>query len=254
MPSHANNPIRVCVFGDSHYAAWRQALNDELVDLDGIDLEFWGHVGQRFRYLAWKNEQIEPVDEFTENRFAKFNEKQRRVLDPKDFDVLIFAGCRLTTTRLFAQIMHCNMAPEAFATKTAINEIIGYHLRGEVTYHFARKTVKSGKARVLFSPVSFDIEGMDGSELPEFPAAAQAGISDRDLAWDMVQHVMSRDGIDLVRQPEKTVTNGYLTRREYAANLDPERNDRTHKNAAFGELVFNAALQQIREMRARDEF
>ena len=71
---------RFCIFGDSHYACLKQAEMQGLVDVSGIDLEYWGHVGGRFRYLEARDGAIYPKDDFTAMRFAKFNAKGRTFL------------------------------------------------------------------------------------------------------------------------------------------------------------------------------
>ena len=60
---------RLCIFGDSHYACLKQAEVQGLVDVSGVDLEYWGHVGGRFRYLEVRDGAIHPIDDFTA-RFA----------------------------------------------------------------------------------------------------------------------------------------------------------------------------------------
>ena len=96
---------RFCIFGDSHYACLKQAEMQGLVDVSGIDLEYWGHVGGRFRYLEARDGAIYPKDDFTAMRFAKFNAKGRTFLPAADFDVILVMGARVYIWRLFQRVL-----------------------------------------------------------------------------------------------------------------------------------------------------
>ena len=56
---------RLAVFGDSHYACLRLAHGQGLVDLSALDVEYWGHVGKRFRALDFRDGAIHPTDPVT---------------------------------------------------------------------------------------------------------------------------------------------------------------------------------------------
>ncbi len=71
MLSLSDRVPRVCIFGDSHHATWRVALKEGLVRTDEMEIEFWGHTGQRFRYLMWEEGRIRAADDYTARRFAR---------------------------------------------------------------------------------------------------------------------------------------------------------------------------------------
>lgn len=244
MPSQ--NP-RLCIFGDSHMAAPKEALNQGLVDTSGIDIEFWGNIGRRFRFLTWKNERIEPLDTFTAHRFSKFNEKQRTVLAAEDFDMVLFSGCRLSLYKLFPELLHRRKAPQQWISAGVQRRIIADFLRGFPPYQFARNFAKQGKTAPVFAPISFETEGF-GTTVPEkFSAANLANKKDRTAIWDVIDSVMAEDGVGLLRQDERTVVQGCRTKASYAVDNYIEKQDPTHKNAKYGALVLNATLSALRK-------
>ncbi|WP_208348277.1 hypothetical protein [Pseudaestuariivita rosea] len=243
MPSPSKP--RLCVFGDSHYAAVKRAVDEQLVDTSGVDLEFWGHAGNRFRFLEWKDDCIRPIDDFTAKRFAKFNEKQRRFLDPRDFDAIVFVGSRLRTTRVFALLLDARLSDDKFLSQQLEHEIVRHHLEGELTYHFARN-IAALNVRVLFSPVSFDIKSTPNDAADVYAKALAAKETDRRGVWKIVAHEMGQDGIELIPQRAVTVTDGCFTKAKYATDRYVERNDYTHKNAAYGALVFQDVLKVLK--------
>jgi len=85
---------RFCIFGDSHYACLRQAQRQGLVDMSGLEVEHWGHVGGRFLFLELRDGAIHPKDDFTAARFARFNEKARTFLPADAFDAILVMGAR----------------------------------------------------------------------------------------------------------------------------------------------------------------
>ena len=82
---------RIAIFGDSHYACLRLAHVQGMVNLSAYEVEYWGHVGKRFRLLEFRDGAIHPMDEMTAQRFAKFNEKGRTFLPAAEFDCLTSA-------------------------------------------------------------------------------------------------------------------------------------------------------------------
>ena len=198
MPSPVN---RLCVFGDSHFACVRIAVDKGLVDTSGVDVEFWGNIGKQFRHLTWRNGQVEPMDDFTAQRFAKTNEKGRIVLNGADFDAIFFMGCRIDVHRLFPEALHRRRTPELRLSAGVERRWFADFIRRQPPYHFARNFAAQADTRVLLAPVPFDTE--------------------------------------------QTVVNGCCTDPQYAVQKHIERDDRTHKNPAYGALILTEALERL---------
>ncbi|MEM9577388.1 MAG: hypothetical protein AAF999_10290 [Pseudomonadota bacterium] len=237
---------RVCVFGDSHFACAKLALDAGLVDTRGIDLEFWGNIGTRFRHLTWRNGQVEALDDFTASRFAMTNAKGRRSLCARDFDAIFFMGCRIDVCRLFPEALHRRRTPALHTSDGVLKRWFGDFMRRQPPYQFAQAFAAQQQAAILVAPVSFDTDGFEHTIPEAFQNARAAQRSDRQVLWNIVDTLMAEDQIALLPQPEETVVAGCCTHPRYAVAHHVDRKDKTHKNSAYGALILNEALDRLR--------
>lgn len=248
MPSRKPH---LCIFGDSHYAAVRSAYANGLVDTTGIEIEFWGNTGNRIRELHWNNDQIEPMDDFTARRFAKFNEKGRKTLSARDFDMVLFVGCRLRVSHLFPEFLHRLRTPAQALSSGIMSRVISDFLRVTPTYQFAANFAAQKKARIVFAPLFFEIDEAPNVIPDHFHAAANADKNDRKIIWDMIDKVMTEDGITLIRQDESTVVNGCYTDLAFAIENYEKKPDYHHKNDKFGALILKEAIEIFKKQPKR---
>jgi hypothetical protein len=241
---------RFCIFGDSHYACLRQAEAQGLVDVTGVELEYWGHVGGRFRYLEARDGAIHPVDDFTAMRFAKFNAKGRRSLPAADFDVILVMGARVYVWRLFLSLLGA-LAEGPFLSRGLQRRILTDGLRGQSGYRLARGLAESGTASILLARTAYytvseqrtaalSVPGMAGliaDRLPEF--------------WATLEETAAEDGIRLLRQPDQTVVQGMLTDATFAIADHAAKQDYEHHNAAYGAIVLSRVMEIARQVPRR---
>jgi hypothetical protein len=236
---------RLCIFGDSHYACLKQAEVQGLVDVSGVDLEYWGHVGGRFRYLEFRDGAVHPIDDFTARRFAKFNAKGRMFLPAADFDWVLVVGARVYVWRLFHQILR-GMAEGPFLSSGLMRRILTDGLRAQAGYRLALGLAGTGTARVLLSPIAYYTADRDRFADVMTPAMAALVPDQVPLFWDILDGLAAEDGITLLRQPEETVTAGMFTDEAYAVAGHVEKRDYEHHNAAYGALVLSQAVRLVR--------
>jgi hypothetical protein len=234
---------RLAVFGDSHYACLRRAHGLGIVDVSGIDLEYWGHVGGRFNFLEFRDGAIHPTDDYTAHRFAKFNAKSRRCLPAADFDMVLCVGSRTHMGPLFREFLSIG-ASGPFITSGLKKRMIRDHLHTRIGYRLARGLASVGQAKIVMSAVAF----------PTFnPAVATpdsvrtSSASDRAAIWQMVVEVAAADGITLIPQPDDTVVDGVFTKPDYAVDDYIAKNDFAHHNPAYGALIYARALAILRD-------
>ena len=151
---------RLCIFGDSHYACLKQAEVQGLVDVSGVDLEYWGHVGGRFRYLEFRDGAVHPVDDFTARRFAKFNAKGREFLPARDFDTIHVTGARVYVWKLFHQVLR-GLTQGPFLSSGLARRILTDGLRGQAGYQLSAGLASTGTARVVLSPIAYYTADLD---------------------------------------------------------------------------------------------
>jgi hypothetical protein len=240
---------RFCIFGDSHYACLKQAELQGLVDMSGLTVEHWGHVGSRFLHLEFRDGAIHPKDDFTARRFAKFNEKGRVFLPAADFDAILVMGARSYLLAPFQMLLRAR-CHGPFVSDGLQRRILGDALRRQMGYRLAMGLAQTGTARVLMAPTSFPTEGhsLATSLTPEMQAT---GPDARAEIWAMAVAAAAEDGITLIPQPEETVVQGMLTHGDYAVDGYREKKDLAHRNAAYGALILDRALAIVRHGTAR---
>jgi hypothetical protein len=240
---------RLCIFGDSHYACLKQAHVQGLVDVSGVDLEYWGHVGSRFRFLEVRDGAIHPLDDFTARRFAKFNEKGRSFLPASDFDLIHVTGARVYVWGLFVRVLSA-LGEGPFVSSGLVRRMLADGLRGQSGYRLAAGLAAAGQARILLSPVAFYTAippQHAGAIGPEMAALIPAHLP---RFWALLEEIAAKDGITLLPQPEGTVTEGLYTDPAYAVADHLARGDYEHHNAAYGALILARAVALARQGRA----
>jgi hypothetical protein len=240
---------RLCIFGDSHYACLKQAEVQGLVDVSGVELEYWGHVGGRFRYLEFRDGAIHPLDDFTARRFAKFNANGREVLPARDFDVIHVTGARVYVWGMFNQILR-GLAAGPFLSSGLVRRILVDGLQGQAGYRLARGLAATGTARVLLSPIAFYTA--DPARFAEVVSPEMVALIPEKVPefWAVLEEVAAGDGIELLRQPEETVTGGLFTDEAYAVVNHVTKRDFEHHNAAYGALILSRAVDLARRGQA----
>jgi hypothetical protein len=238
---------RLAIFGDSHYACLKAAFDAGLVDLpDQVDLEFWGHVGGRFRQLGFADGAITPSDDYTAERFAKFSTRNRKTLPMRDFDTVFFMGCRISTFSFFAGLIR--EARRGVHISAGLRRRIFRDYLASIPYYaIAREAAAVQAARIILMPVSFPTwaPGLDQKYAPSFPEAQSTRPEERGLFWAEMEAVMAADGITLLPQAEDTVTEGLFTKLDFAVEGYETKPDVVHRNTGFGAQVFAALLETL---------
>jgi hypothetical protein len=240
---------RFCIFGDSHYACLKQAEIQGLVDISGVELEHWGHVGGRFLHLEYREGAIHPKDDFTARRFAKFNEKGRSFLPAADFDAILVMGARTYVIRPFVQMLQWARGG-GFASRGLKTRFAKDHLHRQLGYRLAMGLAATNTARVLMAPTSFQTV-KTGPEAPVSPDAVVASADDRAEIWRIIVDAAAADGITMIPQPEATMTEGLLTRADFAVADHERKGDYAHRNAAYGALILEQVMPIVRGISRR---
>jgi hypothetical protein len=236
--------LRFCVFGDSHIACIKHALDEGLLDLQGIELEFWGAPGPQFRDLHFVDGQLVGTTEAARDNLAKINPARSAALVPQDFDGFLFIGCRLRLSELLVPLLQNQAGKPGYVSAAVRDLMLTRWLEGCRWYRAAREFAK--ERPVYFSPAGFLNEGVLSEDELASAINAEATAAERSALWQLMEVAMAGDAIQLLRQPEETVTRGALTARSYATTLGVQDDDAVHKNGAYGALILNQALAQLR--------
>ena len=236
--------LRFCVFGDSHIACVKQALNEGLLNLDGIALEFWGAPGPQFRDLHYKDGRLVGAGDAALESLAKINPARAEGLDPKDFDGFLFIGCRLRSSDFVVPVLASQPGRPGYLSQAVRSLMLDRWLEGCRWYRAAREFAKTRP--VYFSPAGFLNDGVLSEDEIAKSVNTEASEAERAAIWGDVAAAMTQDDIRLIRQPEETVIRGGLTRAEFVTHLGDQADDSVHKNGAYGALILNHALGDLR--------
>ena len=234
----------IAIFGDSHYACLRLAHGQGLVDLSAHDVEYWGHVGKRFRMLEFRDGAIHPKDDLTAQRFAKFNEKGRTFLPAADFDDIVFVGCRIDIARVFTGLIDAHMQG-TYLSLGLRHAIVRHRLHGLAAYGMAIEMAALGRARIWLHPITMFGQGAKDYDSFITQAMLDATAEARDAVWQVVHDVTAQDGVRLLRQLDHTYAEGVYTDRAYLVDGHAQSNDYTHRTAAYGALVWGQIIAAL---------
>lgn len=236
MPS-PHEQQRICILGDSQLGSVRHALTQGLTTPpDGAEVEFWGAGGPSFRLIDWRKGAIRATGKALETALS-INGQGRDHISPGDFDCVIFYGARLRTAEFFGPYAHWaaehGHLPSAAVLQAAARDFM---IRAR-PYRLAGLLAAKGCAAV-FVPSPFYTKGVTdmaarGRFFDHYPGADRLSAQHRSALWAAMQAVAAADGVTLVPQPDETVTDGVLTREEFAVEGAVESGDNGHKSPAF---------------------
>lgn len=243
MPSR--DRVSICVYGDSHIACIKHALDESLVTAPEGGLEFWGASGPAFRGIHLKGGRLQPLTDEARAQVQMISETGRESLEPEDFDVFLFVGSRLRAQSYIVPMLWRLQDDAGFLSQAVRDAVLERWLTGCRSYRAARAFAATGKTRVFFSPASFLNDQVLDAKVVARSINQQATAAQRADLWDGVARRMDQDGVGLIAQPEETVTRGCLTRIEFASSRATELQDPVHKNGAFGALILKELFARL---------
>jgi hypothetical protein len=241
---------RLCIFGDSHYACLRQAEAEGLADLSGVELEYWGHVGSGFRFLQVRDGAVHPGDDKVARSFARFNARRRLVLPAADFDGILVMGARVYVWRLFVAVLRA-LESGPFLSQGLMRRMLVDGFRCQVGYQVTAGLAATRTARIFLAPVAHYTE--NPAVLAELVTPGMQALIPYRLPefWRILQAAAAEDGIELLPQPEETVTDGIFTKAEYAVADHLVKGDYEHRNARYGAVILSRVMPRARGLVRR---
>ena len=238
------------IFGDSHYACLRQAEAEGLADLSGVELEYWGHVGSGFRFLQVRDGAVHPGDDKVARSFARFNAKRRLVLPAADFDAILVMGARVYVWRLFIGVLRA-LESGPFLSQGLMRRMLVDGFRCQLGYQVTAGLAATGTARIFLAPIAYYTENPE--VLGELVTPGMQRLIPERLPefWRILQEAAAEDGIDLVPQPEETVTQGIFTGAGYAVADHLAKADYEHRNAKYGAVILSRVMPVVRNLARR---
>lgn len=243
MPSPAKK-TRLCVFGDSHIGAVKRALNDGLFDPGtSLEIEFWGADGPRFRMLDLIDGRIVPR-EGIEETIRTINGQGREVLDPADFDAVLFTAVRIRAVELFQPMLERSHRPDGYLSRAVFDQTCADWLRKNKYYRMAQAFAETD-CHVLMSIASFPSERMMSQDGKDYSAIETADPAISDRIWNALVTAALDDDITLIPQPADTITANCFSRAEYDMAGAEEAEDFVHRGPLYGAMLLAAAAAEL---------
>ncbi len=232
---------KLCIFGDSHLASVKRALDGGLIDMSAFDVEFWGAKGAYFRQLHMQDGAIVAEGEAAD-MVAAVNGRGRTHLRAQDFDCVLFYGARLRISEFFAPFLERMHGDGVVDSEAVIQAAAETWLTCTRAFRFARVFAEQRDTQVFFAPGPLPTVGakdftIKNRVLQQYPNASKATAADRDLLWRALMQQAGSTGVQLLRQPEETVVGGVFTDARYGVENAQDSEDAGHKSPAFAALM-----------------
>ena len=244
MPSPSKRK-NLCIFGDSHIGCVKNALTQKIFkSRRALDFEFWGADGPRFRGLDLEGSTIVPRAEVLET-VRLVNGKGRDILDPADFDAILFMGARIRTHEFFEPHLHRMQQVDGYLSDAVFRQNCEDWLPKNRFYRAAKAMAAVGHGRIFFAPTTFLTEGFEAQITKGCQDAVQASAGDRQKIWAELIRVAANDGIDLMPQSEETIANGCMTKRTYSNVLSNGEFDPVHRNPEYAAILLKDVVDRF---------
>ena len=222
----------LCIFGDSHIASVKHALDRGLLPNVTDHLEFWGAYGPAFRALEFRGNTILPGDAAAREMVGRINGAGREALGGGDFAGYLFYGARLRMADFMPPLLE-TLCAGGHLSAAVQRKVARRFLRGTKAYRIACAFARATPGlTIAFAPAPLLTRGV-GSPGRVYPGADGATAEQRDAIRGWLDREAAQDGIRLLHQPEETIAAGYWTDPAWASDEAGQEDDPVHKNAAF---------------------
>jgi len=232
----------LCLYGDSHLAALKHALDGDFVPTQGRQIEFFGAAGPAFRGLRLTDAGRVVPDKASLEALNLVTGGARTDLGGEDFGAFLFYGARLRSTEFIAEFLHRGRSEADFVSSAVRAQAMAKWLTSVRAVRIARVFAATGKAKVFFAPAPFEIEAQNQRYVKHFPEALNATAQERAQLNDEIAQALAGDGIVFVPQPEETIEKGCFTRHAFATPDAEATSDTRHMGPCYGAMVLGQVL------------
>ncbi|WP_424942406.1 hypothetical protein [Aliiroseovarius crassostreae] len=254
-PKSAHPPIRVCLIGDSHLAAFKKAVDEGYDAGPDVKISFYGASGPEFRKIGYGGGVIRPDRKLAESGGLIATDGKDEIT-AEDYDAVLFTGARLRSVTYFEAMLPGVLDPTRFVSSALRDVMTERFVTSCRAARMAMMLRRRGTPVVGFTPASFLNAGVDRSyRMVDNDLMRQATAETRAEIWAGLRRRLDAAGIGLFEQPEETVTEGGFSHPDYVVEGAADDADFSHKNPAYARLILDAffgsdAFAALREERA----
>lgn len=236
--------MRVCIIGNSHLGALKQAMPEFLAEVPDANLMYWGAAGTNFRGIKYEDGMLKsPVPSYslrvTDGRFTHFR------FD--DFDWIVIYGAEITpgwaawkgeqalkgmppVSRQFSEAIVRDIIDEWW-DRQAIAKLLS-----EVPAQYRRRMVCCAEPFY--------------AESSKMYANLARSVGNLVVAQDAIEGKLGSLGIPFIRQPSKTVAQGLYTAQHHKSGSIGLDTDYTHPDTDIFHMNKSYGLIMLREINS----
>lgn len=154
----------------------------------------------------------------------------------------LFMGARLRVGEFLADFFHRLLEDTGYLSRAVALRVAETWLNKTRSYRYAKELASTGGATIMYFPTPLLTAGLDDAETSFTESERRRFRQILDFGWHSLSDAARADGINLIRQPEATITGGLQTLPEFGCANYLDRNDPVHKSAAFGAKVLDRAI------------
>ena len=248
--------MNICIVGNSHLAALKQAVDNGALDASDANIVFFGAAGKKFKDIDVQDGIIRGPDSLSET-FLMVSEGRYTKIDPSEFDVVIVYGLPCHTLLGSLRTTHIN---KVHLTEDCLSAGVEKWVRTKPKFRLAKKIGKAcPTTRVILVPRPIPAAG----EVKEAEAPCSESkqwlwksmeSSFREDVWSAIVGAAGRNGVEVAfLQPDSTLDENQFTRPEYSTHAARLREDEkqhddadvNHMNAKFGEVFLQSLYKYL---------
>ncbi len=233
--------MRLAIIGNSHTACLLHAIRDGGWAQPGLDIIFFAAIGQNLDQLRRSGDRLVPKSKALADSIRTTSGGLEDLV-PADFDAFLLVG------------LGYNVPPVDRRLSQAVQQGVNVNtVKGSLAWRIAGmvRELSAGPILVQHSPLRAGDTGPQHDEM-----LAKAVSYDRLI--DRAETVWAELGARVVRQPVQTRYRDILSARSFSrgsrglrgAGLAHQDTDRSHMNAAFGEIMLTEVAGMLASMPA----
>ena len=262
---------RVCIFGNSHVGALKEAWTDNPGRWPGVKVQFVGAHKDLLLQTASVNGRLVATSDPAKRAFQTLSGIE--AVNLRDFDAFVVAGCLVSLANAANTYRDCRWiglpslesatdladGPERLVSYPAARDTIAASLATRLGPRFAAH-LRNGTDRPIYLTsqprVSASIKAKRRVATRAHHVALENGDADGLSAAfeDAAARTMAEHGAHYIPQPPETIEDGILTARPYmdgahrltaGARIKQPNDDIMHANARYGALVLDQIIAAV---------
>lgn len=231
--------MKICILGNSHIASLKHGLAVAKGSFDECEFTFFGARGNNLLGLGVEGTGLVAENETLAMNIA-FTSGGLNKIELTDYDVCLLYGIRLI------------LKPIDYRVSRSVKQAACLdNLKFTANYQTALKIRSISEIPIfmghepLYEYLMGELDATKVATYPEIYETTRAGITE--------------SGIQLLPQPEETVTSGWFTKSEYSSSaprlhfggregeIHPV-SDRAHMNGAFGSIYLTSFIRRLKSL------